>query len=80
VPGDGDFLTGANALWTAARHDLPMLVVVDNDLAAPARSPGLRGRGPVTDPAEPDGVLAAAAGEAETEAVVVDVRTTGRHA
>lgn len=31
VLGDGDFLMGASALWTAARHDVPLLVVVANN-------------------------------------------------
>src|SRR5579859_2811114 len=83
VLGDGDFLMGATALWSAARYRLPLLVVVANnrtylndevhqervararsrplenrwvgqriadpapDLAALARSLGLRGIGPV---------------------------------
>ena len=31
VMGDGDFLMGATALWTAAHHRLPLLVVVANN-------------------------------------------------
>jgi thiamine pyrophosphate-dependent acetolactate synthase large subunit-like protein len=31
VMGDGDYLMGATALWTAARHRLPLLVVVANN-------------------------------------------------
>jgi thiamine pyrophosphate-dependent acetolactate synthase large subunit-like protein len=31
VLGDGDLLMGATALWTAARHRLPLLVVVANN-------------------------------------------------
>jgi thiamine pyrophosphate-dependent acetolactate synthase large subunit-like protein len=31
VLGDGDFLMGCQAIWTAARHDLPLLVVVANN-------------------------------------------------
>jgi thiamine pyrophosphate-dependent acetolactate synthase large subunit-like protein len=31
VLGDGDFLMGCQALWTAARHRLPLLVVVANN-------------------------------------------------
>jgi thiamine pyrophosphate-dependent acetolactate synthase large subunit-like protein len=31
VLGDGDFLMGATALWTAARYRLPLLVVVANN-------------------------------------------------
>jgi thiamine pyrophosphate-dependent acetolactate synthase large subunit-like protein len=111
VLGDGDFLMGCQALWTAPRHRLPLLVVVANnrsffndevhqermavardravenravgiaiddpdpDLAALARSLGLAGHGPVTDPAALEETLAAAAAEARAgSAVVVDVR------
>lgn len=31
VLGDGDFLMNASALWTAARYDIPLLVVVVNN-------------------------------------------------
>jgi thiamine pyrophosphate-dependent acetolactate synthase large subunit-like protein len=31
VVGDGDFLMGNSALWTAAHHGLPLLVVVSNN-------------------------------------------------
>lgn len=31
VLGDGDFLMGVQALWTAARHRIPLLVVVANN-------------------------------------------------
>ena len=31
VIGDGDFLMGASALWTAAHYRLPLLVVVANN-------------------------------------------------
>jgi thiamine pyrophosphate-dependent acetolactate synthase large subunit-like protein len=31
VVGDGDFLMGGSALWTAAHHRLPLLVVVANN-------------------------------------------------
>jgi thiamine pyrophosphate-dependent acetolactate synthase large subunit-like protein len=31
VLGDGDFLMGVTALWTAARHAVPMLIVVANN-------------------------------------------------
>ncbi|MFT3864255.1 MAG: thiamine pyrophosphate-binding protein [Solirubrobacterales bacterium] len=111
VLGDGDFLMGCQALWTAARHRLPLLVVVANnrsffndevhqermalargravenravgiaiddpdpDLAALARSLGLRGHGPVEDPEALGPALAAATAEARAgAAVVVDVR------
>jgi thiamine pyrophosphate-dependent acetolactate synthase large subunit-like protein len=111
VLGDGDFLMGATALWSAARYRLPVLVVVANngtflndeihqervararsrpvenrwvgqrigdpdpDLAALARSLGLRGIGPVgalgaLAPALAEALAAVLAGEA----VVVDVR------
>ncbi|HEY7077396.1 MAG TPA: thiamine pyrophosphate-dependent enzyme [Solirubrobacteraceae bacterium] len=110
VLGDGDFLMGASALWTAARYRLPLLVVVANnrsffndeihqervarargravenrwigqhirdpepDVAALARSLGLRGEGPVRDPKALGGVLAEAAAAARAgAAVVVDV-------
>jgi thiamine pyrophosphate-dependent acetolactate synthase large subunit-like protein len=110
VLGDGDFLMGATALWTAARYRLALLVVVANnhtflndeihqervartrsrpvenrwvgqrigdpdpDLAALARSLGLRGFGPVTRrselaPALDQALAAVAAGEA----AVIDV-------
>jgi thiamine pyrophosphate-dependent acetolactate synthase large subunit-like protein len=31
ILGDGDFLMGVNALWTAARYGVPMLVIVANN-------------------------------------------------
>ena len=31
VLGDGDFVMGANALWTAARYRIPLLVIVANN-------------------------------------------------
>jgi thiamine pyrophosphate-dependent acetolactate synthase large subunit-like protein len=31
VLGDGDFLMGNTGLWTAAHHDLPLLVIVSNN-------------------------------------------------
>lgn len=31
VFGDGDYLMGVSALWTAARHRLPMLIVIANN-------------------------------------------------
>jgi thiamine pyrophosphate-dependent acetolactate synthase large subunit-like protein len=31
ILGDGDFLMGANAMWTAARYGIPLLVVVANN-------------------------------------------------
>ncbi|QFT62007.1 thiamine pyrophosphate-binding protein [Roseivivax sp. THAF30] len=31
VLGDGDFLMGATAIWTAAHHEIPMIVVVANN-------------------------------------------------
>jgi thiamine pyrophosphate-dependent acetolactate synthase large subunit-like protein len=31
VIGDGDFCMGATALWTAARHRVPLLMLVDNN-------------------------------------------------
>jgi thiamine pyrophosphate-dependent acetolactate synthase large subunit-like protein len=110
VLGDGDFLMGATALWTAARYRLPLLVLVANnrsylndeihqervararerpvenrwvgqqirdpdpDLAALARSLGLRGFGPLADLSELAGTLRdAVEAVAGGEAVVVDV-------
>ncbi len=110
VLGDGDFLMGATALWTAARLGLAMLVVVANnrsyfndeihqervalrrgrpvenravgqriddpapDLGALARSLGLAGHGPVTDPALLHGALQRAIEDARAgSAVVLDV-------
>ncbi|MFL5265861.1 MAG: thiamine pyrophosphate-dependent enzyme, partial [Stellaceae bacterium] len=31
VLGDGDFLMGVTALWTAVRNDIPLLVVIANN-------------------------------------------------
>jgi benzoylformate decarboxylase len=31
VFGDGDYLMGVSALWTAARHRIPMLIVIANN-------------------------------------------------
>jgi thiamine pyrophosphate-dependent acetolactate synthase large subunit-like protein len=31
VLGDGDFVMGANALWTAVRHRIPLLVLINNN-------------------------------------------------
>lgn len=113
VVGDGDFLMGNSALWTAAHHRLPLLVVVANnrsyfndevhqervartrgrppenrsvgqhirnpapDLAAMARSMGLRGYGPAVTPVELKEALARAVADVEAgEAVVVDVRVS----
>lgn len=33
VLGDGDLMMGANALWTAARHGIPVLIIVANNRA-----------------------------------------------
>lgn len=33
VLGDGDVMMGVNALWTAARYDIPLLIVVANNRA-----------------------------------------------
>ena len=33
VLGDGDFLMGANAFWTAAHYELPLLIVASNNRA-----------------------------------------------
>jgi thiamine pyrophosphate-dependent acetolactate synthase large subunit-like protein len=111
VLGDGDFLMGCQALWSAARYGLRLLVVVANnrsffndevhqtrvararerpvenrgvaigvgdpdpDLGELARSLGLHGHGPITDPAELAGALSQGVAEALAgAAVVVDVR------
>jgi thiamine pyrophosphate-dependent acetolactate synthase large subunit-like protein len=111
VLGDGDFLMGATALWTAARYRLAPLVVIANnrtflndevhqervalararpvenrwvgqqirdpdpDLAALARSLGLRGFGPVTSRGELAHELAqAVAAVVAGEPAVIDVR------
>ncbi len=111
VLGDGDFLMGCQALWSAARYGLRLLVVVANnrsffndevhqtrvararqrpvenrsvaigvgdpdpDLGELARSLGLRGHGPITDPADLAGALSEGVAEALAgAAVVVDVR------
>ncbi|HEY1776428.1 MAG TPA: thiamine pyrophosphate-dependent enzyme [Solirubrobacteraceae bacterium] len=110
VLGDGDFLMGASALWSAARYRLPLLVVIANnrtflndeihqervararerpvenrwvgqqirdpdpDLAALARSLGLRGFGPITAHAElAEALEQALAALAAGEAAVIDV-------
>jgi len=31
VLGDGDFCMGATAIWTAVRHQIPMLILIDNN-------------------------------------------------
>ncbi len=31
VVGDGDFLMGATAVWTAVRYKLPLLIVISNN-------------------------------------------------
>jgi thiamine pyrophosphate-dependent acetolactate synthase large subunit-like protein len=33
ILGDGDFLMGVTALWTASRYDIPLLVIVANNLS-----------------------------------------------
>lgn len=33
VLGNGDLMMGANALWTAARHQIPILIIVANNRA-----------------------------------------------
>lgn len=111
ILGDGDFLMGSSALWTAVHYKLPLLIIVANnrsfhndevhqyrmavmrgrpienrwlgqyirepdpDLAAIARSYGLKGYGPIDDPSELTDVLAQAIKEVEAgAAVLVDVR------
>ena len=31
IMGDGDFMMGGNALWTAAKHKIPLLVIINNN-------------------------------------------------
>lgn len=31
ILGDGDFLMGCNAIWTAARHNIPLLIITANN-------------------------------------------------
>ena len=31
ILGDGDYLMGVSALWTAAHYDIPLLIVVANN-------------------------------------------------
>jgi len=31
VLGDGDFCMGATAIWTAVRHRIPLLILIDNN-------------------------------------------------
>ena len=43
IAGDGDFLMGATAVWTAVRYKLPLLLVVDDaELEARLAEAGLR--------------------------------------
>ena len=51
VLGDGDFLMGGTALWTAARYRLPLLIVVANNALVPQR----RGASGTDGPAAPTG-------------------------
>ena len=32
-PGDGDFMMGPGAMWTAAHHKIPLLMVIHNNRA-----------------------------------------------
>jgi thiamine pyrophosphate-dependent enzyme len=38
VLGDGDFFMTSNALWTAAKYDIPLLVIIYNNLPRKCRS------------------------------------------
>src|SRR5581483_5045895 len=33
VTGDGDFMMGCNALWTAVHHKIPLLILINNNLS-----------------------------------------------
>ena len=113
--GDGEFITASQALWTAAKYEIPSLVVVINnrsflndehhqeriaarrsrpranawvgmrmerpevDFAGLARSLGVRGEGPITEPENLASTLASAVAEVRNGAcVVVDVWTRNR--
>lgn len=113
VIGDGDYMMGATALWSAAHHRLATLVVVANnrsyyndeihqqrmadqrgrpgenrwvgqhlrdpdpDIAGLARSLGLTGYGPVSEPASLSKAIAAALEDvAAGRSAVIDVHVT----
>ena len=112
VLGDGDFFMTSNALWTAAKYQIPLLVIIYNnlsyyndeehqeriavwrdrpagnkgvgiriedpepDFASLARSLGVAGFGPITDPDQVGEVLDQAIAIVQGgEPVVIDVRT-----
>jgi thiamine pyrophosphate-dependent acetolactate synthase large subunit-like protein len=58
ILGDGDFLMGATALWTATHYRLPCLIVVANERSFNGNWTGQR----ITDPAVDLAMLAAAQG------------------
>ena len=84
VMGDGDYLMGVTALWTAAHYRIPLLVVVANNRSfyndevhqeRVARAQGAVGFGPVNEAALLPEVLADAVAAVRGGAVaVVDVR------
>jgi thiamine pyrophosphate-dependent acetolactate synthase large subunit-like protein len=115
VLGDGDLLMANSALWTAAHHEIPLLIVVANnrsyfndeehqermarvrsrpvenrwvgqrldeppvDFAGLARTLGVEGFGPVSDPTElPKTYGAALAAIDEGRPALVDVRISPR--
>ena len=115
VLGDGDFFMTSNALWTAAKYDIPLLVLIYNnhsyyndeehqeriavrrerpvenkgvgiriedpapDFAGLARSLGVAGFGPVSDPAQLGDVLdEALTVVAGGKPAVVDIETQVR--
>ena len=115
VLGDGDFFMTSNALWTAAKYKIPLLVIIFNnlsyyndedhqervavwrdrpvenkgvgiriedpepDFAALARSLGVAGSGPVSDPTKVGEVLDEAMAVVRSgEPAVIDVRTQPR--
>ena len=115
VLGDGDFFMTSGALWTAAKYDIPLLVVIYNnrsyyndedhqermalrrdrpvenkgvgiriddpapDFASLAKSMGVAGFGPVTEPGELGNLLDEAIKIVESgKPAVVDVHTQSR--
>ena len=115
VLGDGDFFMTSNALWTAAKYEIPLLVIIYNnlsyyndedhqeriavwrdrpignkgvgiriedpepDFAALARSLGVAGFGPVTDPNKVGEVLDEAIATVKSgKPAVIDVHTQAR--
>ena len=115
VLGDGDFFMTSNALWTAAKYEIPLLVIIYNnlsyyndedhqeriaawrdrpienkgigvriedpepDFASLARSLGVAGFGPITDPTKVGDVLDEAITIVRSgKPAVIDVHTQAR--